>query len=419
MCLFYSHTSSLNIDYILCFYTSSFNNSQATLAIFFLVLGSIAKSAQFFFHSWLPDAIEGPTPVSALLHSATIVTAGVYLLLRFSDLISVIPLLQFFISCIGVFTAFYAALVSTTVLDSKKSTAYTTLGQLGFIFYAVGSLAFTTAIFHLFIHGFYKSFSFLENAIELSNIDDEQDGSINSLFSSAIDSIYDFFGFLVFLSVNALPLSSPSVSKELIVFNAIDSASLFFSFFFFSLLFIGFMDSCYDDSSFEYSNSITYMDSGLVYVSSFPMMFSYFTLGTLAILLIFFTEDIFINLSFFWGDFYNIFITKNGSFFLLLPFFATLITTFFLPSNRMFSTSTYDFKLLSTNLFYYDYLISEFSSKFFFSFSFLFFKNFDRGVLEFLFIKPFSFPDVLFSNNKSVFNFFSKFLIGLVFTFVV
>ena len=164
MCLFYGQTSSLNIDYIICFYTSSFHTVYTILPIFFLTLGAIAKSAQFFFHSWLPDAMEGPTPVSALLHSATMVTAGVYLLLRFSDVICLLPSLQFFISCSGVFTSFYASFVATTVLDSKKSTAYTTLGQLGFMFYAVGSLAFSTAIFHLFIHGFYKSFSFLENS---------------------------------------------------------------------------------------------------------------------------------------------------------------------------------------------------------------------------------------------------------------
>lgn len=389
------------------------------IAFFFIFVGAFAKSAQFFFHSWLPDAMEGPTPVSALLHSATMVTAGIYLSLRFSDVLTLFPIFQFFVALFGIFTSFYAAVISTTVLDSKHSTAYTTLGQLGFIFFAVGSGAFSAAIFHLFVHGFYKSFAFLENAIELYALDDEQDGSLVSLSSYMYENIHDIFGFIVFLSVNALPLASSSVSKELLVFSGFEGFSNFFSFFFFSILFIGFIDSTLDDFSIEYS-SLFIMPSSPVLYTPFPMFFSYTFLGFLSIFMIFFTEDLFINLSFIWSDFFDKWLFLDGTVFLLLPFAFTLVTAVFFPVTNSAALSNYKFISFFDNLFYYDLSFVNFGGRFIGFISFQTFYIIDKGLLDYFFVKFFvklsSFRIYIYKNISE--SFFSMFSLSFLLCFI-
>ena len=122
-----------------------------------LFLGAIGKSAQIPLYVWLPDAMAGPTPVSALIHAATMVTAGVYMIARSSALYSRAPESMLIVAAVGVFTALVAALIAFAQRDIKKVLAYSTVSQLGYMFLAVGIGAFATGIFHLYTHAFFKA----------------------------------------------------------------------------------------------------------------------------------------------------------------------------------------------------------------------------------------------------------------------
>ncbi|HEX5272016.1 MAG TPA: NADH-quinone oxidoreductase subunit L, partial [Gemmataceae bacterium] len=123
--------------------------------------GCVGKSAQFPLHVWLPDAMEGPTPVSALIHAATMVTAGVYLVARCSPLFFRVPGAQLTVACIGCFTALLGALIALTQNDLKRVLAYSTISQLGYMFLGLGTGAVTAGVFHLFTHAFFKALLFL------------------------------------------------------------------------------------------------------------------------------------------------------------------------------------------------------------------------------------------------------------------
>ncbi|RAX59284.1 NADH-quinone oxidoreductase subunit L [Helicobacter monodelphidis] len=132
-----------------------------TIAGILLFIGAMGKSAQFPLHTWLADAMEGPTPVSALIHAATMVTAGVYLVIRANPLYSQVPELSFAISCLGAFVALFAAFMALVNRDLKRIIAYSTLSQLGYMFVAAGLGAYWIALFHLMTHAFFKSLLFL------------------------------------------------------------------------------------------------------------------------------------------------------------------------------------------------------------------------------------------------------------------
>jgi len=144
-------------------------------ACFFLFMGAMGKSAQLFLHTWLPDAMEGPTPVSALIHAATMVTAGIFLVARCSPLFEMSPSILSFIIFIGASTAFFAATVALVQNDIKRIVAYSTCSQLGYMFVALGSGAYQIAIFHLFTHAFFKALLFLGSGSVIHAVSDEQD----------------------------------------------------------------------------------------------------------------------------------------------------------------------------------------------------------------------------------------------------
>ena len=141
-----------------------------TVIPFFLFLGAMGKSAQLPFHVWLPFAMEAPTPVSALIHAATMVNAGPFLLVRLSPLIVLSPPAMIFIAVIGAATALFAAMVSMTQSDIKKNLAYSTISQIGFMIMLCGIGAFVAAIFHLLAHGFLKAFLFLSTGTALQTV---------------------------------------------------------------------------------------------------------------------------------------------------------------------------------------------------------------------------------------------------------
>ena len=137
--------------------------------------GAMGKSAQFPLHVWLPDAMEGPTPVSALIHAATMVNAGVYLVARANPLFASAPSTMVVVASIGIFTAILAASIAMTQTDIKRVLAYSTLSQLGYMFAALGVGAFTAAIFHLMTHGFFKGLLFLGSGSVIHAVHEEQD----------------------------------------------------------------------------------------------------------------------------------------------------------------------------------------------------------------------------------------------------
>ncbi|TGQ39771.1 MULTISPECIES: NADH-quinone oxidoreductase subunit L [unclassified Mesorhizobium] len=149
--------------------------SAMTVVCLLLFMGAMGKSAQVPLHTWLPDAMEGPTPVSALIHAATMVTAGVFMLARLSPLFEVSQSALTVVTFIGAFTAFFAATVGLVQNDIKRVIAYSTCSQLGYMFVALGVGAYGAAIFHLFTHAFFKALLFLGSGSVIHAVSDEQD----------------------------------------------------------------------------------------------------------------------------------------------------------------------------------------------------------------------------------------------------
>jgi NADH-quinone oxidoreductase subunit L len=152
-----------------------FNINLITVISITLFIGAMGKSAQFLFHTWLPDAMEGPTPVSALIHAATMVTAGVFLVVRCSPIFEYSQVALNFIAVIGMITAVFAASIALVQNDIKKIIAYSTCSQLGYMFFAAGVGAYHVAIFHLFTHAFFKALLFLGAGSVIHAFKDEQD----------------------------------------------------------------------------------------------------------------------------------------------------------------------------------------------------------------------------------------------------
>ena len=149
--------------------------NAANLIAFLLFVGAMGKSAQLFLHTWLPDAMEGPTPVSALIHAATMVTAGVFLVARMSPLMEYTPQVMMFVVFIGAMTALFAATVGLVQNDIKRVIAYSTCSQLGFMFVAAGVGVYSVAMFHLLTHAFFKAMLFLGAGSVIHGMHHEQD----------------------------------------------------------------------------------------------------------------------------------------------------------------------------------------------------------------------------------------------------
>src|SRR5665213_436804 len=149
--------------------------SALDLAGVLLFIGAMGKSAQFFLHTWLPDAMEGPTPVSALIHAATMVTAGVYMLCLLSPLFEYAPVAKAVVCLIGAITALFAATVGLAQNDIKRVIAYSTCSQLGYMFFAAGAGAYQASMFHLFTHAFFKALLFLGAGSAIVAMHHEQD----------------------------------------------------------------------------------------------------------------------------------------------------------------------------------------------------------------------------------------------------
>jgi NADH-quinone oxidoreductase subunit L len=152
-----------------------YNIEITSLIALCLLIAAGAKSAQLFLHTWLPDAMEGPTPVSSLLHSATMVTAGVYLIIRSSFIFSVLPTISYIMSILGILTSIIAGLIGICQYDIKRIIAYSTCSQLGFMIFTAGLGHYSYALFHLITHAFFKCLLFLCSGAIIHGLSDEQD----------------------------------------------------------------------------------------------------------------------------------------------------------------------------------------------------------------------------------------------------
>ncbi|MBK8983282.1 MAG: NADH-quinone oxidoreductase subunit L [Ignavibacteria bacterium] len=183
-----------------------------------LLLGAAGKSAQIPLYVWLPDAMAGPTPVSALIHAATMVTAGVYLLARTSLLYAMSPLASQIVFAVGLLTAIFASTIALRQYDIKKVLAYSTVSQLGFMFIAIGIGAYWVAIFHLITHAFFKGLLFLGSGSVIHGMHHEQDiREMGGLKSKMKITYYTFL--IGSLAIAGIPPLSGFFSKDLIVFD--------------------------------------------------------------------------------------------------------------------------------------------------------------------------------------------------------
>lgn len=202
-----------------------FDITATTFIAFFLLVAAVGKSAQLGLHTWLPDAMEGPTPVSALIHAATMVTAGIYLVVRSSPIFSQSPSISGLAIFLGGSTALFGASVAFFQNDIKKIVAYSTCSQLGYMFLACGLGAYAAAMFHLFTHAFFKALLFLGAGSVIHGLGDEQDLRKMGGLASMLPFTYATFAIGSF-SLMGLPFLSGYFSKDLIIELAFSNLSI-------------------------------------------------------------------------------------------------------------------------------------------------------------------------------------------------
>jgi NADH-quinone oxidoreductase subunit L len=194
----------------------SWDFDTLTVLCLLLFMGAMGKSAQFLLHTWLPDAMEGPTPVSALIHAATMVTAGIFMVARMSPLFELAPVALTFVTFIGATTAFFAATVGLVQNDIKRVVAYSTCSQLGYMFVALGVGAYPVAIFHLFTHAFFKALLFLGSGSVIHAVGGEQDMRRMGGLRTYIPLTY-WMMVIGTLALTGFPLTAGYFSKDAII----------------------------------------------------------------------------------------------------------------------------------------------------------------------------------------------------------
>jgi len=226
--ILFSHLKTFQFSEINTFFKedSAFISPSLSWSALFLFLGAVGKSAQIPLYFWLPKAMAGPTPVSALIHAATMVTAGVYLLVRLSHFYMAFPFVLEFIAWIGAFTALGSALIACKTSDFKGVLAYSTISQLAYLFMAIGVKAFSSSIFHLLTHGFFKALLFLCSASVIQALSGEQ--NIKKMGGLKTHLPITFLCYLAgTLALVALPPFSGFFSKDEILWSLFSSSHYF------------------------------------------------------------------------------------------------------------------------------------------------------------------------------------------------
>nr|WCH58032.1 NADH dehydrogenase subunit 5 [Hypnea brasiliensis] len=328
-CIFWIFQS---LDYSILFSIIPFFDSQyfrfmglechgLSLIGFFLFVGAIGKSAQLGLHTWLPDAMEGPTPVSALIHAATMVTAGVFLMIRFSPLLEFSPLLLSMLVIFGSLTAFFAGMTGIFQNDLKKVVAYSTCSQLGYMVFACGMSCYDVSLFHLTNHAFFKALLFLSAGSIIHAAGNEQDMRKMGSFINFLPMTYSLM-LIGSLALAGFPFLTGFYSKDFILelthsssFCNLDLlysslalwlgsiSVLFTAFYSFRLIYLTFINS-------NNSNRILLVN---IHESSFLMSFPLILLALGSLFFGFLAQDLFIGIGTdFWKG--SIFILPNHSF---------------------------------------------------------------------------------------------------------
>lgn len=333
-CVPYFYNTSISIF--------NLNLNQLELIGILLLLSTIAKSAQLGMHGWLFDAMEGPTPVSALIHAATMVTAGVFLLIRFSPLLEYCPKTLGCVAIYGAITSFFGSLVGIMQTDLKKVIASSTASQLGLMVLACGSSYYVGAMFHLFIHAFVKALLFLSAGSVIHAMSDEQDMRRMGGLARLLPFTYMVM-FLGFLSLMGFPFFSGYYSKDgilemsALIYNVPSTMAYFFagftSFFggFYSFRVLSLVFHVYPNNSKVIYNN--------VHEAPFFMLFALSLLIVGTILFGFMFQDMFLGIgNNYWGNFIYILadrvstienIETTNSVFRLLSFSFSISGSFF------------------------------------------------------------------------------------------
>src|SRR5713226_1494950 len=242
----------------------SWNLDALTLICLLLFMGAMGKSAQFLLHTWLPDAMEGPTPVSALIHAATMVTAGVFMVARLSPLFELAPNAQAVVMFFGATTAFFAATIGLVQNDIKRIVAYSTCSQLGYMFVAMGMGAYSVGMYHLFTHAFFKALLFLGSGSVIVAMHHEQD--IRHMGGLKDKIPFTYWTMVVgTLALTGFPLTAGYFSKDAIIeaafashnpmalyaFWATVAAAALTGFYSWRLIFVTFHGSPHDQEHYE------------------------------------------------------------------------------------------------------------------------------------------------------------------------
>jgi NADH-ubiquinone oxidoreductase chain 5 len=411
-----------------------------TVIGFFLFIGAIGKSAQLGLHTWLPDAMEGPTPVSALIHAATMVTAGVFLIARCSPIYESTPSVLIIITVIGASTAFFAATVGLLQNDLKKVIAYSTCSQLGYMIFACGLSNYSVGVFHLVNHAFFKALLFLGAGSIIHAVADEQDmrkmGGLKNLIPFTYSMIV-----IGSLALTGFPFLAGFYSKDLILEVAYGKFTVSGHFSYYLGSFGAFFTAFYSTRLLY----LTFLSkpNGYKSVICYAYDSSYYiciTLGVLAIpsiLIGFYIKDMVVGLGTdFWGT--SIYTAPQNMnmfdaefvtpFFKLLPLTLSLLglfTAFFLynfQSNVLFKLKISDIGQKIYNFlnkkWFFDKLYNEQLGQFLFNFSYVTsYKVVDRGIFEIL--GPHGITLVLFKLSSAVNKIQTSHIYHYTFVFLV
>ena len=390
-------------NYLPYFYSSfmlnifGLNFSILDILFLFFFVGVVGKSAQIGFHVWLLDAMEGPTPVSALIHAATMVTAGVFLLIRLSFLLEYVFLFKFFIVLIGALTAFFSSLTGSVQNDLKSIVAYSTCSQLGYMVLITGFSMYSSALFHLISHGFFKALLFLSSGVLIHNFFEEQDiRKMGGLFF--IFPLTYFFIFSGSLSLLGFPFLSGFYSKDLII-EFLFSFPFFWSNLIFFLAVISVFFTCF------YSIRLLYY----VFLSSpngYKFNYTY-SIEQYSVFMLLGMSFLFFSSVFFGFSYYPLFFINFGSTFFFNSIYAIspLIRTVLYLEFFFFQSSSFwfSFKMLSfyfiifsfifflSSIIFYNYFKLLYSYSFFFYFYSLVYNGFFFNYIYLYFFSKFIF----------------------------
>jgi proton-translocating NADH-quinone oxidoreductase chain L len=423
------------INYLLNFYFIIFNYEFNLITIFslFLFFGAMGKSAQLGLHMWLPDAMEGPTPVSALIHAATMVTAGVFLVVRNSYIFENTYNILLFISFIGGLTCFFSGIIGLFQFDIKKIVAYSTCSQLGYMFFSAGMSNYNVSLFHLFNHAFFKALLFLSMGSIIHALLDEQDlrKMGNLFFYLPITYIMVFIGTL---SLLAFPFLTGFYSKDFLlefVFSIYNINSLFMyllgivtagltAFYSFRLFFWVFLSktNMYRINMYFLNEINIFMLLAMLFLFFASILIGYLCFDAfLGLGSLFLINTVYINIvnysiinaefSLFFIKYIALFVTLFGIF--LFFFFNKFFFNYFFFKNNYF----YNIYFFFNKAFFFDYIWNNIFLNNIFKYSFFYiYKYIEKGLFELY--GPIYFIWYL----NYFYNFFKLYNTGLIYNYI-